>query len=179
METTCVAEKDLTAELDKAILEIQHLAFPKTMEFVSQRWWHSPAAPEDLWFVCLQDGRLIGSVRLIHRRIQTPAGGLLAGGIANVCSHPQARGHGAASACMRASQQYMAKGADFGLLFCGQKVHEFYRKLGWQDVQNELSLTYLDGRQGKKQEGHIMIYLGRRAVADWPAGEIDINGPDW
>ena len=54
----------------------------------------------------------VGSVRLIVSGLRTAAGELLVGGMANVCSHPDHRGEGAAKACMRAAQQVIASTAD-------------------------------------------------------------------
>ena len=122
MDIIRTLEKDLTPEGDREILDLQHAAFTKTAEFAHQRWWHSPAQDDDLWFGVRDDaGKLISSIRVVHRLARTTDGERLLAGIGNVCSHPEARGSGAASMCMTAVSEYIADegGADFGLLFCG------------------------------------------------------------
>jgi predicted N-acetyltransferase YhbS len=181
---TCVLEKDMTPALARGIQELQHAAFPHTSEFAHQRWWHTPLSPEELWFVARRDGRLVGSVRLVLRRITTVAGDYVVGGLANVCSHPDARGCGAAKACALAAQEKIAHGGtmDFGLLFCAVRVRDFYAKLGWTVVTNDVIFGAPPSRHGygvPALSGYAMIFPGRLATADWPTGGIDLNGQNW
>jgi hypothetical protein len=182
MEVRELSESELTAEMDRQILELQQLAFPQTVEFKTQRWWHTPARPEDRWFLVFEGPRLIGSVRVVHRTIATSGGPRLIGGVANVCSHPEARGSGAAKAAMRATAAYIGRSADFGLLGCGTKVHGFYAGLGWADMTDTVSMIHADGHHGPvaaNPEHYNMIYPGRCGLDQWPAGPIDLNGQDW
>jgi GNAT superfamily N-acetyltransferase len=175
----------LPAELARQILRLQHSAFPATADFAAQRWWHTPPEDEDLWFT-LPDGEggLAASARVILRGVGTAAGRLRVAGIGNVCSRPDLRGRGFAKGCMQAVRDWLARGgqADFGLLFTGPKVREFYAKLGWREVGNELACVDAAGRRLRTDpasRGVVMICPGRRPLGDWPAGIIDLNGPDW
>ena len=183
MEVTRTAERDLTAQQAEDIRRLQQAAFPNTVEFPTQRWWHTPLAGGEQWLGARREGELIGSVRLLFCTITTAAGDeLFVGGIGNVCSHPSARGVGAAKACMLAAQRVIAAEADFGLLFTGRTVRAFYEGLGWHVIDNELVLRHPDGRDAPGHDGpdeFNLIYPGRLALADWPAGSIDLNGPDW
>jgi len=185
MNVTCTQESDLTEAQRQEILDLQHAAFPKVAQFARQRWWHTKLSPQELWFMARDDdGRLIGSVRVVPRRIATGAGDLDVAGAGNVCSHPAARGSGAASACMRAFVERLAEGlADYGVLFCGPDLRAFYEKFSWRVADNEIE--YVDAQGGSRKrsdpnrKGHMMIHAGRRPADDWPEGLIDINGPDW
>ena len=83
---------------------------------------------------------------------------------------------------MRAAQQVTATDADFGLLMTGGGVWKFYQGLGWQVVDNHMIHRQTDGQDAPGHNGpddYNMICPGRLTLADWPAGEININGPDW
>ena len=182
MDTTCTIERDLTAEHAEEIRCLQQAAFPGTTEFLTQRWWHTPVADDEWWLGARVDGELIGSARLLFRTIVTTGGERVIGGIGNVCSHPDRRGQGAAAACMRAAAEEIGREADFGVLFCGEAVRGFYERLGWQVVDNELYPRPAGaGGERVRSTGHgcAMISPGRQTLDEWPAGEIDLNGPDW
>lgn len=182
MDVTRTAERDLTDTQKAEVLALQQLAFPGTEEFPTQRWWHTPLDDGEEWIGARRDGRLIASVRLIFRTIITDAGELLVGGVGNVCSHPDFRGFGAAKACMRAAQETIAAETDFGLLMTGTGVKAFYESLDWHVVDNHMVHRHTDGRDapGHNSPGEFkMIYPGRLALGDWPAGTINLNGPDW
>jgi predicted N-acetyltransferase YhbS len=184
MDVTRTSEKDMTPELDREIRRLQQEAFPRTVEFAQQRWWHTPPSDDELWFNARHEGRLVGSVRLVRRTVRTPDGQRTVGGIANVCSHPQARGLGAAKACMTAAQEYIAGSGqiDFGVLFCGDGVRPFYEKLGWKAVDNEVLVGDPPVRHKYNDPDHhgfIMVYPGRRCMSQWPAGTVNLDGQDW
>lgn len=182
MDITRTAECDLTPDQQADVQALQQLGFPGTPEFPTQRWWHTPLDAGEQWLGARLDGALIGSVRLLFRTIVTDGGELVVGGIANVCSHPDHRGEGAAKACMRAAEQVIATEADFGLLMTGGGVWKFYQSLGWQVVDNHMIHRQTDGKDAPGHNGsddYNMICPGRLTLADWPAGEININGPDW
>jgi len=182
VHVTCVTEKDLRDEQAREILELQCAAFPHTKEFGAQRWWHTPATDDDLYFTAYTDGSCIASIRVLSRRIGTPNGEIAVAGVGNVCSHPDARRTGAASACMKEVLRHIALAADFGLLFCGENLIGFYSRFGWREVDNDL--WYVDQQGARRRadpnsRGYTMILPGRRGVEDWPEGPIDLNGPDW
>jgi len=177
MEVTCTIEHDLTDALGEEIRRLQQMAFGATDEFAAQRWWHTPLSDDEKWFTVRQDGKLIASARLLFRIISTPDGDVLVGGVGNVCSHSDYRGCGAAKACLRAAAEMIQREADFGLLFCGEAVREFYERLGWQVVDNLVRYCY--GGEEMTKSPYTMVHAGRQAMKDWPAGEINLNGPDW
>lgn len=180
MDVTCISERDLTPCQAGEILLLQHLAYPDTPHFAMRRWCHSPLEGDDLWFAFRRQGRLVGSLRLLHRRTKTVSGEMVLGGIGNVCSHPDARGQGAARACMRAAAEYMRHGdkIDFGMLFCAKGVLEFYGKLGWRRISDEV-LRAPETGQSEPVRGFAMICPARRGLEDWPGGTVDLNGDDW
>jgi GNAT superfamily N-acetyltransferase len=181
VDVTCTIECDLKPTEAAETILLQHLAYPDTPHFACRRWCHSPLEGDDLWFALRRDGRLLGSCRLLHRRIKAGEAELIVGGVGNVCSHPDARGIGAAKACMFAAADYMLQGGkvDFGMLFCGKHVVEFYRKLGWHRITNEVVRTPPPPAGREQVRGNVMICPGRMPLDQWPAGPVDLNGDDW
>ncbi len=180
MDVTCTSERDLTPCQAGEILLLQHLAYPDTPHFALRRWCHSPLDGDDLWFTFHRQGQLLGSLRLLHRRAKTAGGEMVLGGIGNVCSHPDARGQGAARACMQAAAEYMRNSGkiDFGMLFCGRRVVEFYGKLGWRQISDQVQRSPEAGGS-EPVGGFVMICPARLGLGDWPAGPVDLNGDDW
>lgn len=184
MTVECLAEKDLTPQEALEILALQHAAFPGTAEFVTQRWYHTPLSPDELWFFMRQGGRMAASVRVVHRTISIGAASFRVAGIANVGSHPDVRGSGVGKAVMRAVGEYIARAAalDFGLLFTGETIYGFYRKLGWKTITNQHASLNEKGERilsDPQSKGVTMIYPGRRPLEQWPNGLVDLNGRDW
>lgn len=186
MDVEEIRERDLPPDLAEEIRRLQQEAFPDTSEFARQRWYHTPPADDDLWLVARDADGPAASVRLITRRAATEyARPIVLGGVANVCSHPDRRGAGAASACMKAAAKRIAEETDFGLLFCGPEVSEFYARLGWRDVSNPLTVRYAGRRPRRRierhpdEQEHAMMLPGRRPAEQWPGGTIDLKGPDW
>jgi GNAT superfamily N-acetyltransferase len=184
MKIESVREKDLTPQQAAELVAIQHAAFPGTPEFVTQRWYHTPLAPDEMWFFGRKDGRMVCSVRVIHRTISIGAARFRVAGIANVGSHPDVRGTGAGKACMQAVGEYIAhsKELDFGLLFTGAPIDGFYAKLGWKTVTNQhASIDDKGERVLSDPKGACvrMIYPGLRTLDQWPDGLMDLNGRDW
>ncbi len=184
MPVECLAEKDLTPQVALEILELQHAAFEGTPEFATQRWWHTPPADDELWFFTRQGGRMVGSVRVVHRSISVEGRNFRVAGIANVCSHPDARGSGAAKACLQAVGDYIetAGQLDFGMLFCSPQNASYYAKTGWLVVENFIAMLDEKGERfvtDPKVKGKTMIHPGRLPPAQWPTGLVDLNGRDW
>ena len=128
------------------------------------------------------DGRMVCSVRVVHRAILSDGRSYRVAGIANVASHPDVRGMGAGKAAMLAVNEYIAHAADldFGLLFTGPPTDGFYAKLGWRTIANRIAFLNEKGeRVVPENKGVSMIYPGVRPLEQWPDGLVDLNGRDW
>ena len=183
-ELKITRERDLSAEQAEEIRQLQHEAFPNQPDFAHQRWYGTPLSDDDVWFGLYRDGKLVGSIRLVHRNILAGEKQFRIAGLANVCSSPRARGTGAGKRCMLAFQDYITKEEDFdfGMLFCGSHVHDFYKKLGWHDIDNEVLYETPDGNiaiSKDRTDNFIMIYPAKMSVEQFPSGRINLNGPTW
>ena len=182
MDITCTIERDLTEAQRLEIQQLQQAAFPATDEFATQRWWHAPLEGNELWLGAVEEGKLVGSVLLAFRTVTSREGDLFVGAIGNVCSHPDHRGSGAARACMAAAAEAIERECDFGVLFCGPPVREFYTKLGWTQIGNLMRYQLMgesESQLANERHGYAMAIGGKRPIDDWPRGEINLNGPDW
>ena len=84
--------------------------------------------------VVVVNDRVVSTLRVWERRIRVGASLVTVGGIGGVCTHPNYRGVGYASALMRDTIDYLrTTGCDLGVLFT--IIPEgFYRRLGWTSL---------------------------------------------
>jgi len=132
---------------------------------------------ESAHFVITADGRNSGEVlahALIFRRdVITPQGPLGVGALAKVCVHPDHRGRGWGADVVRAAFASLpALGVSVSLFQTG--VPPFYEKLGGRLVTNRF--VNGDSQDNPFWDACEMIYP---AEFDWPAGQIDLNGPGY
>ena len=81
--------------------------------------------------VVVVNDKVISTLRVWERRMRVGASFVTMGGIGGVCTHPQYRGVGYASALMRDTIDYLRMtGCDIGALFT-IIPEAFYRRLGW------------------------------------------------
>ncbi|MGC8668099.1 MAG: GNAT family N-acetyltransferase [Chthonomonadales bacterium] len=81
--------------------------------------------------VALVDGRIVSAVHIVKRLVACGECTFTMGGIANVATHPDARGQGLASQCLRQAVDVMrADGMDFSAL--GTGIPHFYARYGWE-----------------------------------------------
>ena len=122
------------SELEQAV-ELCCIAFnPEGYE----RYWQyvrgdSSYRPSQTRVVVVND-RVVSTLRVWERRMRVGASLVTMGGIGGVCTHPNYRGVGYASALMRDTIDYLrTTGCDLGVLFT-IIPEAFYRQLGWTSL---------------------------------------------
>ena len=84
--------------------------------------------------VVVVNDKVVSTLRVWERRIRVGASVVTMGGIGGVCTHPNYRGVGYASALMRDTIDYLrTTGCDIGALFT-IIPEAFYRQLGWTSL---------------------------------------------
>lgn len=84
--------------------------------------------------VVVVNGTVVSTLRVWERRMRVGASFVTMGGIGGVCTHPNYRGVGYASALMRDTIDYLrTTGCDLGVLFT-IIPEAFYRRLGWTSL---------------------------------------------
>ena len=127
MEIRAARESEL-----EQVVELNCIAFnPEGHE----RYWQyvqgdSSYRPSQTRVVVVND-KVVSTLRVWERRIRVGASLVTMGGIGGVCTHPNYRGVGYASALMRDTIDYLrTMGCDLGVLFTIIPA-AFYRRLGW------------------------------------------------
>ena len=99
------------------------------------------------------------------------------GGIGGVQTHPDHRGQGyAAAAIGRATELFLERAVDFGLLVCEPELFSYYGPMGWRRFEGTL-LTLQKGKTVEFTFNSVMV-LPLRAGAP-KDGLIDLKGPPW
>lgn len=139
------------------------------------------AGPEDVrprLFVVRDGERVIACAQAAPRTIGTSAGDITVLALARVCTDPAARGLHLGQAVVRAAFALVDNGPyRFALFQTGEKVRNFYEKLGCAAVDNHFVNSLADDPQENPfWDAAIMRYP---AGPGWPDGEIDTRGPGW
>lgn len=120
----------LSRDLLRAV-DLKSCAWPYPKESQIQ-WIQDNLRPEDMHVFLTEGGEDRAYMTL------SPVAGVLNGnqtpflGVGCVCSKEKGRGYG--RMLMREVNNYLIQNASHGLLFCRQRVVDFYRKNGWQTV---------------------------------------------
>ncbi len=140
------------------------------------------AAPTWLALVRDTDARLIGRAGVLERRVGWAGLDVPVGGVSSVCTDPDYRGRGVASAAVSRLMAFMREelGAHAGLLLASRMGQPVYARLGWQVVggplccaQPDAPLVWTDAFPDKP----AMAWACKGEPL--PDGEIDLNGLPW
>lgn len=127
MEIRGVRESEL-----EQVVELSCIAFNPDGH---ERYWGYVKGDSSYRFpqtrVVVVNDRVVSTLRVWERRMRVGASLVTMGGIGGVCTHPNYRGVGYASALMRDTIDYLRlTGCDLGVLFT-IIPEAFYRRLGW------------------------------------------------
>ena len=127
MEIRGVRESEL-----EQVVELSCIAFNPDGH---ERYWGYVKGDSSYRFpqtrVVVVNDRVVSTLRVWERRMRVGASLVTMGGIGGVCTHPNYRGVGYASALMRDTIDYLRlTGCDLGVLFTIIS-ESFYRRLGW------------------------------------------------
>ena len=130
MEIRAVCESELEQVVDLCCLAFNPDGHERYWQYV--RGDSSYRLPQTR--VVVVNDTVISTLRVWERRMQVGASLVTMGGIGGVCTHPQYRGVGYASALMRDTINYLGMiGCDIGALFTIIPA-DFYRRLGWTSL---------------------------------------------
>jgi len=175
-----VDESDISLQLDKKIRNGLIECFPADVEyFSSQSWWHIRPS----WRVLIWNGvdEVIGHIAIVVRTLSIGAtrSSVKVVGIQSVFVRPQYRGQGLSDRMMKlAIAKAKELQMDAGLLFRLPKNETVYGRMGWIKIDAEVFMLNEHGKKEPIPEKNIeMVYPLKRK--DFPAGPIDLQGPDW
>lgn len=134
------------------------------------------STPPVRWAVRDEAGRWLGNAGAITRVIGTANGPRTVVGLLDVATRPETRGQGLGVKLVRAAWSAVDAGQYPACLLKTSGARTFYEKIGARVIDNPLVNTTADGEPDRQPFGDsfAMIYP---AEADWPDGEIDLQGP--
>lgn len=128
-------------------------------------------------FAIWEGERVIAHANIFAREVYTERGSIRLGALSAVCTHPEFRNQGLGAQVVRAAFD-LIDDSTFPVSLWMTTVPGFYEKLGarivenpWINCQNTENPTADPWPDEQK-----MIYP---AGYDWPAGQIDLNGPPY
>ena len=134
--------------------------------------WREP----DLSFGGYVEGRPVSHVGLLFHPLDLGESQLLVAGISSVIPLPDARGNGYASQLMRTAVHEMrSRSANFGVLFCSEKLRPFYASQGWQLFVHPVTIT----QSTEKIPSPIQIMVLPLSSATWPDAPVDLQSEPW
>ena len=154
---------------------------PAHVASVQQAWraWDGPTDLRPTRFALPDNGKLMANATLVPRRVRTSRGEELIAGMADVLTHPDARGRGFGTQVVRPIFDLVDAGKFAFSLFQTATAKVFYEKLGCvlvtQPIVNSLSAE--NPRANPFWEKFVMAYIPRGAHL--PPGEIDLLGPGY
>jgi len=175
-----IEEKDISPELDRAIREELVVCFPAEREYFSrQSWWRSVPAYRVIGKI--DNTLIVTHVAIVDRTAIVGPGSskVNVAGIQSVSVLPDYRGKGFSDKAMAISMDEAKKrGFDAGLLFCLPQLEKVYVRMGWAKIE---ALVYkIDDKKGKiPKSGEDIVMFYPFNMKEFPAGDIDLAGPDW
>jgi GNAT superfamily N-acetyltransferase len=136
--------------------------------------WASPQ-----WSVLVWDeDELVSRVGLVVREIISNGESKTIGGIGGVMTHPDRQSKGFASEAMREAVRHFDEWETaYALLFCGSRLIEYYKRLGWKPFEGSI---YVE----QPRKGKIEFSANNAMVLDVKEsaplnGTLDLNGWPW
>jgi GNAT superfamily N-acetyltransferase len=122
-------------------------------------------------------------VEIVKRTITVGEQTMVVGGVGGVMTLPAMRGRGMATSAMRHAADFICDElrANAGVLFCTRELLPFYAKLGWYDLQRQITYHQAGGARvmdtRSYADGCAMFKPCRDFV--FPYGPIDVGGLLW
>lgn len=162
---------NVDASMDRELRDLLCLCFtkPQDVVFRERRYFHEP--PAHRWTVRDQQGRLAGHIAVHEKRVESATGMDRAGGVAEVCVHPDARGQGLAMRLLDAVHSgLIQRGFAFSILFGSRSI---YAASGYTQPGNAFVGPGPDGRWQPVPDLMVKELTGQA----WPTGEVRVPGP--
>jgi predicted N-acetyltransferase YhbS len=172
---------DISPDTDRKIREGLAESFPKDAAHYSRdRVWHS----EPAWvaLALTNDNRIAAHIAVVERTVTVVKPGIAVkiAGPGGVFVRPQWRKTGLSDHIMKHTlEEAKKRGCDGGLLFCKEVLADkVYSRMGWQKVTDTTFMEDTDGRKVPRPDKDITMSIPL-IIDMFPAGDIDLNGPDW
>ena len=179
-ETFEIFENDrVTGELDRRIRETLAVCFPDdAAHFLRDRSWNSRPA----WVVVMRDpdGAVTAHCAMVVRTVMVDGDiPVTVAGVQGFSVLPRYRGTGLSDRLMeRALAEARARNIEAGLLFCLPALEKVYARTGWRTLDAVAAMRGENGESAPIPGKNIVMAIPLSLPA-FPAGDIDLMGPDW
>jgi predicted N-acetyltransferase YhbS len=171
----------------RAIAELLVSIWPKPGRTAETRtaemlnFWRDYTGPEAQFprsFVVRENGRLVAHADASPRTIKVPGHELTVLALARVCTTPETRGRGLGQALVKKAFDLVDNGTyPFALFQTKENVRPFYERLGAVVAPNRFYNSHAEDPEADPFWDPVIMYYPNRG--NWPAADIDINGPGW
>lgn len=142
------------------------------VEDANYRW-----RPKNYHFITEENGRALSHVGVLKTLVKAGGQEITVGGIGGVVTVPEAQGKRYVHAAMGRAAAFLCEelGAEFGMLFCLQRLVPFYARQGWRLVEEEVEFEQPEGKVVSPFRVMVLPCGGRV----WPAGKVEVAGFPW
>ena len=177
MKIEFVASDQLTDTQKESLKQLRTAVYPTAMLATligKQVTWMSPQ-----WSILVWDGdELVSRVGLVVREIISNGEPKVIGGIGGVLTHPERQDKGHATETMREAVRLFNQDLKvaYGLLFCGSRLIEFYKRLQWKPFEGQVFVQQLRGKIEFSANNAMVLDVKEQAPLN---GLLDLNGLPW
>ncbi len=159
------------ADLDVELRTLLCACFTRPHHAVFREHRHFRHPPQHRWLMCDESGRLIAQVAVHERRVEAAERSWPAGGLAEVCVHPDVQRRGLMSRLLaRVHQDLHERGVVYSVLFGDPAV---YSSSGYYAPLNVSIGPDAEGRWEHVPRALVRV-LGEQG---WPTGDVRVPGP--
>ncbi|HEX4412822.1 MAG TPA: GNAT family N-acetyltransferase [Lacipirellulaceae bacterium] len=171
----------------RAIAELLVSIWPKPGRTVETRtdellsYWRNYTGPEPRFprsLVVRDNGRVTAHADASPRTVKVPGHDLTVLALARVCTTPETRGQGLGHALVKKAFELVDDGVYlFALFQTKENVRPFYEKLGAAVAPNRFYNAQAEDPEADPFWDPVIMFYPNHG--NWPAADIDINGPGW
>jgi len=174
-------ESQMSVSREGEARELLVEAFPQHAEFFGQNSYRG-STPEYRLFGRDDTGALIAHLECGPRVALVGDHQVRILGIGSVAVRPTHQGRGLGREMFAALRDSVISRAvaDYGFLECREAVAEFYRRAGFERVNQPCRSLHHETGEAETYHGPVMVLPLLLAMAQWPRnGEVDLQGMSW
>jgi|GEM_PF-429160 GNAT superfamily N-acetyltransferase len=183
-----IDNNDISPEFDQKIRDGLVECFPKdTAHYSQNRVWHY-STPAWVILALTKDEEIAAHIAIVERTVtagKSCAAGesgenVIIAGPGGVFVRKKWQKTGLSDRIMqRVLEESRRRGYDAGLLFCKEVLAgKVYGRMGWQKVDGTTFMNDADDKRIPRPDKDITMTIPI-SLDSFPAGDIDLNGPDW
>lgn len=176
-----VAEHDLTTEDHKCLRELLIKVFPSSTHIFSTASYYYAQPEYRLWMED-EHGTMVAHLDFERRMIAVNDVDVYIAGVGEVATHPDYQGQGLGRLLMNKFKNILTEQftVAYGLILCHDEVVEYYQKVGWYRVHQQLHEVDIHTGETQVRQSPVMIFPVHQSINEWiHAGSIDLRGLPW